>query len=633
MFDFVRQHNRIMQFLLFLLIFPSFVLFGLEGYSRFKDQGQVVASVDGQDITQAEWDNAHRQQVERLRAAMPTADVKLFDSPEARQSSLESLVRERVWQRAANQLKLTVSDQRLAAQLQQDANIAGLRRPDGSLDTERYRQLLGAQGMTPEMFEARVRAEMASRQVTAGVAQGSFAPASLANVSLDAFYERREVRVARFDAGDFAAQIKPTDEALQAYYQAHSAQFASPERADVEYVVLDLAAIQKSVVVPESELRSFYEQNQSRLAALEERRASHILLAADKSAPAAERAKAQAQAEDLLAQLRKSPEKFAELARKHSQDPGSAAKGGDLDFFARGAMVKPFEEAVFQLKKGETSGVVETDFGFHIIRLTDVRTPKAKSFEESRASLEADARRQLAQRKFAEAADTFTNTVYEQSDSLKPVADKLKLEVQRAQGLTRDAQPGTVPAVLGNPKVLAAIFAADTLDKQRNTEAVEVGPSQLVAARVVKHTPASTLPLEQVKAQVRERVVAEQAAQRAQQEGQQRLQAWKAQPDQARLGALQTVSREDKTNLPTSVVEAALRASSQSLPAWVGVDLGNRGYAVVKVEKVLPRDAQATPERRREREQYAQWWATAETLAYYQHLKQQLKVQVKTPPL
>ena len=405
MFDFVRKHTKIMQFLLFLLIFPSFVLFGLEGYSSMRDKGAVVATVNGSDILQPELDNAHKMQVDRMRAAMPNLDAKLFDSSIAKQATLDRLVRERLLQVAAQKMHLNVSDQRLANELQQNPNIAGLRRPDGSLDLERYRQLLATQGLTPESFEAQVRSDLSTRQVMAGLGITSFATSALADVTLNAFYEKRQIQVAKFAASDFAAQIKPTDAELEDYYKANGEKFKSPERADVDYVILDIASIQKTVTVPESELKTFYEQNMARLANLEERRASHILINADKAAPTADRDKARAKAQEISATLKQSPDKFAELAKKFSQDTGSANKGGDLDFFARGAMVKPFEDAAFALKKGEISGVVESDFGFHIIRVTDIKQPKQKSFEESRASLEVDARRQLAQRKFAEAVD------------------------------------------------------------------------------------------------------------------------------------------------------------------------------------------------------------------------------------
>lgn len=632
MFEFVRQHTRIMQFLLFLLIFPSFVLFGLEGYNGMSEKGAVVATVNGHNITANELENAHREQVERMRSAMPTLDVKVFDSPEAKLATLERLVRERLLQVAAQDLRLGASDQRLANELQQNPNIQALRRPDGSLDIERYKQLLSSQGMTPEMFENRVRADLASRQVMGGVGITSFSPKALADVTLNAFYEQRQAQVARFAPADFVARLKPSTEDLTTYYQANANKFQSLERADVEYVVLDLASVQKTVSVSEEELKGYYEQNMTRLSNLEERRVSHILITADAAAPAAERDKARAKAEKLLAEIKQSPDKFADLARKNSQDPGSAAKGGDLDFFARGAMVKPFEEAAFALKKGDTSNIVETEFGFHILRLTDIKTPKQKTFEESRATIEADVRRQLAQRKFAEAAEQFTNTVYEQSDSLKPVAERLKLDVKRANNLTRGAAPQE-HALLSNPKLLASVFSSDAIEKKRNTEAIELGLNQLVSARIVQYSPTKALPFDEVKARVQEMWVAEQSAKAAKEEGMAKLAVWKEKPNEAVLPAAVIVSRDQSNKQPTAVVEATLRASTQALPAWVGVDLGAEGYAVVKVEKIVPREASSAQNRDRERDQYAQWWASAEGLAYYRLLKEKYKAEIKTPRL
>ena len=632
MFEFVRQHTRIMQFLLFLLIFPSFVLFGLEGYNGMSEKGEVVAKVAGHDITQGELENAHRDQVERMRAAMPNLDVKVFDSPEAKQSTLERLVRERLLQVAAKDLRLGASDQRLASELQQNPNIQALRRPDGTLDIERYKQLLSSQGMTPEMFESRVRADLASRQVMGGVGITSFSPKALADVTLNAFYEQRQVQVVRFEPSSFASQLKPSNDDLEAYYKANADKFQSIERADIEYVVLDLPSVQKNITVPEADLKSYYEQNMARLATLEERRVSHILITADTTMPAAEREKARAKADKLLAEVKQSPDKFAELARKNSQDPGSAAKGGDLDFFARGAMVKPFEEAAFALKKGDISQLVETEFGFHILRLTDIKTPKQQSFEESRAALEVDVRRQLAQRKFAEAAEQFTNTVYEQSDSLKPVADRLKLEIKRVNGLMRDAATQEV-VLFNNPKLLGAVFSPDAIEKKRNTEAIEIGANQLVSARVLQHNPTRTLPLEEVKARVQEMWIQEQSAKLARQEGAAKLADWKAKPDAANLPAAIVLSREQTNKQPSAVVEAALRASTRSLPAWVGVDLGTSGYAVIKVEKIVPRTEADAKNRDRERDQYAQWWASAEGLAYYRLLKEKYKVEIKSTRL
>ena len=626
MFDLVRKHTKILMFMMFLLIIPAFVLVGIDGYQLFNDAGQAVARVGGRDITQGEWDFAHKSEMDRIRASAPTIDIKLLDSPQARYASLERLVRERVLAEAADKLRLVTSDARLARDLQQNPAIATLRRPDGSLDIERYRQLVSSQGLTPEGFEARVRRELSLRQVEAGVLGTVVAAPAVADVALGAFFEKREVQLVTLLASDFAARIVPTDEELDSYYKSHQKEFQAPESINIEYVVLDLESIKKSITINEADLKSYYEQNSARLSGNEERRASHILINAPKDAPAAEREKAKARAQELLAQVRKAPAEFADLARKNSQDKGSAPAGGDLDFFARGAMVKPFEEAAFSMKKGDISDVVESDFGYHIIQLTDVKAPQQRSFDELRAGLEADLKTQQAQRKFAESAEAFTNGVYEQPDSLKPVAERLKLEIKSANGLLRKAPDGTSGA-LANGKLLTALFGDDAVLKKRNTEAVEIGPNQLASGRVTQYAPARTLPLAEVRAAVRERLIATRAADLARKEGQSRLAAWKGKPADM-TGPLVVVSREQAQTVPPAVLGASLQADPTALPAVLGVDLGPQGYAIVKVNRILSRSAPDDAAAKQARGQYAQLWAAAENQAYYSVLKERYKAKI-----
>lgn len=629
MFEFVRKHTKVMMFLMFLMIIPAFVLVGVDGFKSIKAGGDAVATVGSHSITQGDWDAAHKAEVDRLRAQVPNLDAKMLDSAQARYVTLERLVRERVLTEAVQDAHLNTSDARLARELQQSPTIASLRRPDGSIDIERYRQLAANQGLTTDGFEARVRGQLSVRQVEAGLLSTAFSPAALSDVSLNAFYERREVQVSRFNPADYAGKVNPSDAEIEAFYQANPAQFQAMEAASVEYVVLDLDTVKKSITLNEADLKSYYEQNVSRLSGKEERRASHILINAPKEMPADDRKKARERADALLVQVRKAPDTFAEVARKNSQDTGSAPNGGDLDFFARGAMVKPFEDAAFALNKGDISDVVESDFGFHIIKLTDVKTPKQRSFEELRPSMEADLKTQQAQRKFAETAETFTNGVYEQSDSLKPVAERLKLEVKTVDNLQRKPVPG-VTGVLANPKFLATIFSADSLEKKRNTEAVEVGPSQLAAARVTAYTPASTRPLAEVRATVRARLIASQSAEMAKKDGIEKLANWKITAPTSMPAAV-TVSREGAQVVPGPVLDAVLHADTTSLPVWVGVDLGAKGYVVARVNQILPRNAPAPATADQERKQYAQWVASAENKAYYKLLTQRFKVAIKAP--
>ncbi|MES2415154.1 MAG: SurA N-terminal domain-containing protein [Pseudomonadota bacterium] len=628
MFDFIRKHTKVTMGLLFLLIVPSFILFGLDGYSQSKDKAAVVAKVDGQEITQTEWDRAHLREVERMRATMPSLDPKLLDSPEARYATLERLVRDRVLLAAAGKARLGTSDQRLARDLQENPDIAALRRPDGTLDMDRYRTMLGSQGMSPEMFEANVRTELSTRQVLMGVAGSGFAPRGVAETALNAYFEKREIQIASFAATEYAAKLSPTDAELEQYYKANENLFQAPEQANIEYVILDVETLKKDVTVSDADLKAYFEQNAARLSGIEERRASHILIASPKSAPEADRQKAKAKAAELLAQVKKAPESFADLARKNSQDPGSAPTGGDLDFFAREAMVKPFSDAAFAMKKGDISDVVESDFGFHIIKLTDIKAPKQRSFEEMKPELEADVKKQQAQKKFSETAESFTNGVYEQADSLKPIADRLKLEVKTAAGVTRKPQADAT-GPLANAKFLNAIFSPDAIEKKRNTEAIEVASNQLISGRIVQYTPARTRPLAEVKDQVRQRLVASRGAEEARKDGMAKLAAWKAAPDTATLLPAMTVARDQTQKLPARIVEAALKTDASTLPVLTGVDLGAQGYAIVKLIRVLPRDPALGPQLKQEQEQYAQWWTAAESLAYYNVLKERFKTEIR----
>ncbi len=627
MFDSIRNHSKILMGLLFLLVIPSFVLFGIDSYSRFSDQGASVAKVAGNKITQAEWDAAHQREVERIRASVPNLDPQLLDSAEARYATLERIVNDRVVSEAASKQLLITSDQRLARYLQQDPSIAGLRGADGKLDMDRYRQLAASQGMTPEGLEAKVRSDLSAQQVLAGLQGSAFASQRQTDMALDAYLQRREIQIQKWSPADFAAKVQITDADMEKFYQMQAERFRSVESADIEYLVLDTAALQKGMVLSEQDLKTYYEQNVQRLGGQEQRRASHILITAAKDAPDVDRAKARTQAEALLAALRKSPKSFADVARKHSQDPGSASKGGDLDFFARGAMVKPFEEAAFALHKGDISGVVESDFGFHIIQLTEIKAPKAPSFETMRPQLEADLRKQQAQRQFAEQAETFSNSVYEQADSFKPTAERLKLSVQQAKGLTR-LSAADAPGFLSHPKLLQTLFAEDSISKRRNTAAIEVAPNTLVSARIVAYRPAAVRPFTAVKDEVRRQLVQDKSAELAKAEGQAKLALWKVQPAQAQLGAVMTVARDQPQAQAPLVLDAVLRADPAHLPAWVGVDLAAQGYVVARINKLVPRDASSVQQAAQSRQQLSQLWGQAETQAYLSHLKQQLKVEI-----
>ncbi len=631
MFDFFRKHTWLLQVILGFVVL-AFVGGGVyQGYGSFmRDEGTTVATVDGRKITRNEWEFAQREQIERIRRQMPNVDARLFDTPEMKRQSLDAVVRERVMLTAAEKLHLTTTDDRLQRLFASDPQLAFLRNPDGSVNKD----ALAAQGMSSEMFAQRLRQDLSVRQVVSGIAASVWAPVSATDAALDAMFQLREVQVQRFATKDSIAAVVPTDADIDKYYKdpANAPQFMAPELEDIEYVVLDLEALKKGINVSEKELRDYYAANEKRYTSPEERRASHILVKVDAGASAADRAKAKARAEALLADVKKNPASFAEVARKNSDDPGSAEKGGDLDYFGRGGLAaKPLEDAAFALKPDEIGALVESEFGYHIVKLLAVRGGEKRGFDSVRAEIEGEVKGQLAQKRFSEAAVDFTNMVYEQPDSLKPVVDKLALALRSAQNIGRVPAPGAVGA-LANPKFLDALFGTDAIRNKRNTEAIEIGANTLVSGRVVKYQAAHQLPLADVKAKVRERLVTLQAAALARKLGEVRLAELRAAPATVMTEPAVSVSRAQAHDLPGALVDAALKAPIATLPAFVGVDLGDQGYAVVKINRVLGRDP-LTADAARARSQYAQAWGDAESLAYYAALKTRYKVEIKPSAL
>jgi peptidyl-prolyl cis-trans isomerase D len=626
MFDFIRNHNRLFFFVMVLLIFPSFAFFGIQGYTGMRDGVGTVAQVDGRKITQAEWDLAVRQQGEQLRQSIPDVDPKLLDSPEIKREALERLVRERVLFSAANRQHLIVTDEQVKREILQAPQFASLRGADGSIDIGAYKAMLSARGFTPEMFEASLRQDAMLRQVLRGPTDPVPASTMPARLALESFLQRRQVQIQTFDPKTYADKAKPTDEQLQDYYKRNEALLRTPEQAVIEYVTLDAQALKAAIVVSPDDVKARYDQNLATLyTKAEERQASHILFKAEASASSDVRAAAKKQAEAMLEQVRKSPDQFAALAKQHSQDPGSAAQGGDLGFFGRDAMVKPFENAAYAMKPGEISNVIESDFGYHIIRLTATRGGDKEPFESVRAKIEDELKLVKAQELYNKELDAFGNTAYEQADSLQPLVEKFKLA---KQSTTVGRSPGPdAKGILASTKLVDAVFADDVLKNKRNTPAVETGKGQVTVARLVEHKPSLVRPFDQVRDQVRDAVAREQGLAQAKKDGEARLAMLQSGAPTTGLPEAVALSRVQTQGQTQEVVDAVMAAPSRPLPQVIGVDQGGLGYVVVRIVEVNAPPAES-PEVKALAPRYAQAWAAAQSQAYYDALKGRLGAQV-----
>jgi len=614
MFDIVRNNKRIVQGFLVLITLP-FAFWGVESYVRNVDVGGTVATVGSGKITEQELQAALRDQQERLREQTGgRVDPALLQSPEMRRAVLDSLVNQKLMQQQAQKANIVVSDGDLAGFI---AGVPALQE-NGRFSRERYESFVASQGISKDMFEGRLRQDLAMQQLLLPVSEAGVVGQTSGRRWLSAQLEQRDVAEARLLPEMYAAQIKLAADATQKYYEENRKRFELPEQVRAEFVVLNQASLGGQAAPTEDEVKAAYQARTDRYKEEEKRRASHILIRAAKDAPEAEIKAARAKADDLLAQAKKAPNDFARLAKQNSQDPGSAEKGGDLDWFGRGMMVKPFEDAAFALKDGQLSEVVRSDFGFHIIRLTGIRAERVKPLDEVRAEIVGELKNEAANKKYVEAAEAFGNVVYEQADSLKPAIEKWKLPVRQSDWM---AKGGKLPPPFDNPKLAAALFSDDAVKNHRNTEAIEVAPGTLVAARVLEHKPAAVQSLESVKAEIERRLVREESIKLAIKDGEDKL-ARLARGEAVTLtwSPVQSVTRLASQGMAPDAARAVFKADVAKLPAYAGAAVPGLGYALYRIsgfkagdaEKADPRVAFLAQQYQRviAEEEFSAWLAT-----------------------
>lgn len=629
MFDVVRNNKKVVQVFLLLITLP-FAFWGVDSYVRNMSGGDELATVGGSSIGQAEFQQALREQQERMRAALgANFNPAMMETAEARRAVLENLVNQRLLTLDLAKKHVTVSDQRVRDTI---ASISAFQ-DNGQFSLPRYEAVLKAQGMTQAVFEARLRQDLALQQVIGVVAEGVLVSRKSAEGVYSVQQEERQVSEVRLGGASYVASVKLSEDAERKFYEANRKRFELPAQIRAEYVVLNQDELASQLVPSDADLRKEYDGHPERFRQGEERRASHILIQADKAAGEAALKAARDKAEGLLKRIKANPGEFAKLAKENSQDPGSAAKGGDLGYFSRGAMVKPLEDAVFALdKEGDLSGVVQSDFGFHIIRLGGVKAEKVRAFEEVKSEIAAELKRTEAAKKFAELVDGFSNTVYEQADSLKPAAEKFKLQVRTSDWLVRD---GKMAPPFDNPKLAAALFSDDSIKNKRNTEAVDVGGGAMVAARVVEFKPSSVRSFEEVKADIAKALINEEAGKLAEEDGAAKLaKLVKGESLELVWNAPHALQRGGAQDLPPDAVRAVFRAPVDKLPSYVGARLPGAGYAIFRIEKVSrPTVAESDPRLDALRQQYSRILAEQDFSAYVAALRKRYDVKINTAAL
>ena len=611
-----RTHKRWMMFIAMIFIIPSFVVTGIYSYNRMSDSENDLATVGDTSITMMDFDNAKRQYLDNFRRQMGQSfKPNMLDTAEARASILAALISDRA-------ISLEIASEYMNVGEADAINLvkqAPAFQRDGKFSTEAYQQFLNSMGKSDEQFVLELRRDLTRQMLLSAVSQTTQASNTVAQRIHDLLTEERTIRTFEIKPTAFLKSVSVTDAESQSYYDQNKSLFAVPESVDIEYVVLSPESY-KNIKASEDDIKTFYEQNLQRFSTPEERRASHILIAVNNEKTDAD---AKKEADEIYKQLQADPSKFAQLAKSKSADPGSARQGGDLGFFQKGMMVPEFDNAVFSGKKGDLLAPVKTQFGYHIIKIVDVKPAQAKPLKEVRAEIEALYQQQAAIRAFAEDAENFSNMVYEQSESLQPVAERFGLKIQTVKNVTRDFEDQLI-----NPNVIEALYGFDVLEDKRNSNAIEVASNTLLSARVTAHHKQTVKTFDEVKGDIVATLKNQKATEAARAQGSADIaKLLDKKSASGKFGDKTVISRERPGAYAYEVVTAALRPDANKLPTYTGVQTQDGSYFVIEVQS--SKKIEASPEQLAMRKaELAQLYSNPEQAAFISGLETKFGTQI-----
>jgi peptidyl-prolyl cis-trans isomerase D len=487
------------------LVILSFVFAGVGSYINSSASG-AAATVNGEEISLDELERAYQNERSRMESQFGDAFATLASDTaylqNFRQGILDRLISEKLLDQAAKELGLRVSDEQIKAAIvsMQEFQV------DGKFNNDRYLAILRQAGFQTNNFRDYMRVDMVRRQLSQSLMGTEFALTSEAKTAYTMQQQTRDIRYVNVPAAKFVDQVNISDDEISAYYQSNISQFDTEQKISLSYVELVLDDLLPEIEVSEDELAEYYQQNLVDYRTDEERQTSHILFeSAEQDESIA------AKAEEVLAKIQ-AGEDFSELAKTFSSDTFSAENGGDLGWFGKGIMDPAFEDAAFSLaNKGDVSGVVKGEFGYHIIKLTDVKPEQVMSFEDVKEEITTKVKTFKAEERFYEISQRISEVAFEVPDNLDEVADIAGKAINTTALFSRDNAPDAV----SSPNVLVSAFSAELIEDAVNSEVIELGNNHLMVVRVAKHEPERTKSLDEVKEQIQQTLSAQGAQQAA----------------------------------------------------------------------------------------------------------------------
>ncbi len=498
-----RLSGPIVWFIVGIIVIP-FAFFGIDTF-RGGGGDPTIAKVGDQKIKESQFRAGYDQRLQQLRTLMGEGFREdLIDQNRFRQTVLNDMVQESLLRQHVRKVGYRASNAMVFEALEAIPAF----QEDGKFSAEAYRSRLAAQGYTPARFEQQLRDAIVVDQMREGILGSAFAAPADAAQTYRLDEQQRWLAYATFEVARYLPQVQVSDAQVQERYEQQKAQYLSPERLRVAYVELALDRLPPAPA-PEAEvLKVIYEADKAaRFSTVEERRARHILVNFG-----ADKAEARKRIEGLAGKVVQGAD-FASLATSQSDDPGSKAQGGDLGWVRRGQMLEKFEQALFALATGEVSGPVETEFGWHLIKLEEVKPARTRPFEDAevQAELLAAYRQRDAERRYEELSEKIGETAFESPTSLEPTAQASGLQVQVSDWFNRTEGTG----LAAQPPVREAAFSDDVLKSGENSRPIVAGENHIIVLRKQEHEPARQRPLEEVAAAIREQLKLEGARAKA----------------------------------------------------------------------------------------------------------------------
>ena len=622
-----RAQGWIAWFIVILISIP-FALWGIQSYLG-GGSDQIVATVNGQEISEREFEMGYREMRQRLRQQLgENYRPELIDEARLRREYMESMIRNQLILQAADDMGLRAGDDLVRATIRSiPAFHAG-----GSFSRQAYEQGVRMRGQTASGFESQIRRALVSEQLSKAVAGSEFTTVAELEPFVRLRLQRRDMAYLQIPAQDYIEAVQVTEEDARNYFSSRQSEFMAPERIKVEYLELSVNRIAETLNADEDTLLGYYEQHKNEYLVPEQRRASHILITLDADADDAALTAARQLAENALERV-KSGEAFDQVARELSQDPGSAEQGGDLGFFGKGIMDPAFEESAFVLAEGEISEPVRSEFGYHIIKLTAIRAESGEPYEVAKDKVRSAYLKNEAERLFYEYAERLSDLAYEDPDSLQPAADALGMEVQQSDWLEREGGSG----LFASTKLIGAAFSDDVLLERHNSEAIEIGPEHIAVVRVNEHEEAVVRPFDAVRDEIVDLLKREGASVLAREKGEQlieQLAQGATLEALAQQEGLEPVSKKgvgrDQRELPSALINRLFKMPRPNAeqPEVAGVALPGGDYAVVVLSKIEDGSMERVQELGGE-ETLKGMMERSRGEVYYRHLVQNLKDQAE----